>query len=285
MLKVFFPLFFSLSALACTEPGKGFLPANSMKFPVNYKFAGLTREQYDQAIDKVLKVYGPIVKKWDAELIMDRKWEDETVNAGTFRDEDGKHWHINLYGGFARHPLITQDGYALVICHELGHHIGGAPKKIFSQGVIWSSAEGQADYFATLKCLRKVFAKDDNIEIVRNLDIPDTIRTECKKSFSKEAEAALCLRTSMAGLSVARVNADGRQVPPPELDLTDPNTVSTTNSAHPEPQCRLNTYYQGSICPLPSTWSVSQTDEVKATCHQKNGFDRGLRPSCWYKAP
>ncbi len=283
MLAILAPLLISLAAFPCTEPGKGFLPKNNLKIPVNYKFAGLTKEQYDQSIDRVLKIYGPVVKKLDAELIMDRKWEDETVNAGTFRDESGKHWHINLYGGFARHPLITQDGYTLVICHELGHHIGGAPKKVFSQGVIWSSAEGQADYFATLKCLRKVFVKDDNAQIVKEMEIPESVRTECKKSFPKENDNALCLRTSMAGLSVARVNADGRDIPPPDLEMIDPNVVGTTNTAHPEPQCRLNTYFQGAICPIPAYTNVSQTDEVKATCHPKSGYDRGLRPSCWYK--
>jgi hypothetical protein len=43
----------------------------------------------------------------------------------------------------------------------------------------------------------------------RKMDIPENIRKECSLSFSTEGEIAICIRTS-AGLSVARVNADGR---------------------------------------------------------------------------
>ena len=63
-------------------------------------------------------------------LKIEKKWSSATVTAGTYRDIRNKQWIINLYGGLARHPLITEDAYALVICHEIGHHIGGAPKKI-----------------------------------------------------------------------------------------------------------------------------------------------------------
>jgi Zn-dependent protease with chaperone function len=54
-----------------------------------------------------------------------------------------------MFGGLARDPLVTKDGFSAVICHEIGHHIAGAPRKGFS----WASNEGQADYFATTKCL------------------------------------------------------------------------------------------------------------------------------------
>ncbi len=286
MLKLFLCLFFSItSTLACTEVGTGFLPPNNLKHPVQFKHSGLSEDLYHEAIDKVLKVYYPIVKKRGAELVMERKWESETVNAGTLRANEGKKWIVNLYGGFARHPFITQDGYILVICHEIGHHIGGAPKKVYPErGPIWASTEGQSDYFATLKCMRKIFRHENNMEIIRTLDIPENIRSECELSFKRDWEVALCLRTSMAGLAVAKVNADSRRVPLPELEILDSNIVEMTRNDHPEPQCRLNTYFQGSICTLPSTKSVSQIDEVRATCHPKLNFTRGLRPSCWFKA-
>ncbi len=270
-------------SIACTEPGEGFLPPNNLKFPISKK-TGLTVEQYHEAIDKVLKTYTPIARKYGATIVMQRKWESETVNAGTYREDQGKRWIMNLYGGFARHPSITQDGYMLVVCHEIGHHIGGAPKKYYPErGKIWASTEGQSDYFATLKCLRKVFRKDNNIEIVSQLDVPENIRKECAISFSTEDEIALCTRTSMAGLSVAKVNADGRGLPVPDLEVVDNNIVDSTTNNHPVPQCRLNTYYQGSICTIPSTRSVSQVDEVRATCHPKREYTRGLRPECWFK--
>ena len=34
-----------------------------------------------------------------------------------------------MFGGLAGHETITTDAFALVACHELGHHIGGAQRK------------------------------------------------------------------------------------------------------------------------------------------------------------
>lgn len=283
MLRLLACLFLiSIDALACTEPGVGFLPDTNRKIPVDFKNSGLTFEEYNTAIDKVSAVYSPIARSYGARLIMERKWESETINAGTLRSSQGD-WIVNLYGGFARHPFITRDGYMLVICHEIGHHIGGAPKKQYAEsGSHWASTEGQSDYFATLKCLRKVFRKDNNEEIIKDMDIPENIRAECTRSFPIPWEVALCLRTSMAGVSVAKVNADIRRVPLPEIEVVDSTIVSTTSNNHPVPQCRLNTYYQGSICVVPSTKSLSQKNDVKGTCHESLGHTTGLRPGCWY---
>jgi hypothetical protein len=273
-----------LKALACTEPGTGFLPDNHKKIPVSVINTGLTEAEYNAVIDKVANVYSPIVRRYGGVLQVERLWQSDTVNAGTLRRNDGKTWVLNLYGGFARHPDITPDGYMLVICHEIGHHIGGAPKKVYDSGISWSSTEGQADYFATLKCLRRVLRKDDNITLMQDVSVPEGIRTECQRSFPVATDAALCMRTAIAGMSVARVNAAIREIPAPDIDVTDSTIVAGTINDHPVPQCRLNTYYQGSLCPVSYVLSVSQTDEVKGTCHQSLDYKIGLRPSCWYKS-
>ena len=65
---------------------------------------------------------------------------------------------------------ITVDGMALVACHEMGHHMGGAPKIDGWYGSSWATNEGGADYYGTLKCARRFFAGDDNASIVKTLD-------------------------------------------------------------------------------------------------------------------
>lgn len=276
-------LILSLPALSCTEPGVGFLPKNDLQIPVSAKNAGLSEAEYHEVINKVEKVYAPVARLYGARLVMERKWESETVNAGTLRMNGGKKWVVNLYGGFPRHPEITRDGYALVICHEIGHHIGGAPKKLYEHGRIWASTEGQSDYFATLKCLRKVFRNEDNLKAIKDLKVPKFVQDECQKSFPTNWEIALCVRTAMAGLSVAKVNASIRRVDFPELGSVDASVVTSTQNAHPIPQCRLDTYFEGSICSVPSSQPLSQVYEEKGTCHRKRNHTRGLRPLCWYK--
>ena len=269
-------LFFPILAFA------DFLPHNSQKIPASQKGTGLTEEQFNKIIDKVEKVYAPVVYNYGGILWIWRKWNDPTVNAGTYRVEGDFNWYVNLYGGFARHPMITEDGFALVACHEIGHHIGGAPKKEIEPIPFWAGAEGQSDYWTTLKCLRQVFAMDNSQEAIANLNVPKIVITECQKSFKTDWESALCIRTSMAGLSVANVMADTQEISLPSFEDKDQTVATSTNKSHPSPQCRLDTYFQGSICPVSSYVWISQENAVTGTCHPSLGYTRGNRPLCWY---
>jgi len=47
------------------------------------------------------------------------------VNAYASVDKQGQQF-IHMFGGLARHPLMTEDAFLLVACHEFGHHYGGA---------------------------------------------------------------------------------------------------------------------------------------------------------------
>ena len=133
---------------------EGFLPPNDMKIPVgDFRAKGIQEEMFNSVLDRVQAVYGPIVAQHGGELVINRKWDDPTVNANAQRY--GSRWIINMYGGLARHPAVTPEGFATVACHELGHHLGGFPK-IWGLFGSWASNEGEADYFATLKCLRLV---------------------------------------------------------------------------------------------------------------------------------
>src|SRR5688572_21732024 len=89
------------------------LPENNLAIPVHNKNEGLTEIQYNKVIDKVESVYRPIIEEMGIKLTVNRLWESPRVNAGATKK--GKEWIINLYGGYARHPLVTEDGYALVI--------------------------------------------------------------------------------------------------------------------------------------------------------------------------
>ena len=261
------------------------LPKNDLKIPVGANFTGgLTFSQFHRAIDKIEKIYSPVVRSQGGVLVILRKWDDPTVNAGTYREDTSSNWYVNLYGGYARHPLLTPDGFSLVVCHEIGHHIGGAPKKDVNYGnPWWSSTEGQADYFATLKCLRRVFSDENNIQVVASMDVPNSIRSQCKMSFEQDWEAAICMRTSMAGLSVANVAANTLRVPEVNFNTPDPNIAEYTYNQHPTPQCRLDTYLRGSLCQIPSSKPVSQVDASVGTCDLLMGYDIGTRPLCWYK--
>ena len=65
---------------------------------------------------------------------------------------------LTISGGYARQTLMTPDTFRLVLCHELGHILGGAPKKGPNH---LASVEGQADYYSTAKCMRRVIPNSE----------------------------------------------------------------------------------------------------------------------------
>ncbi|MCC7405385.1 MAG: hypothetical protein IT288_13385 [Bdellovibrionales bacterium] len=259
----------------------GFVEENDLYIPVGATAGGITQAEFNAVLDKVQEVYGPIVTSKGGTLQIRRLWSDGTVNASAMRN--GRNYVINMYGGLARHARITADGFALVACHETGHHIGGTPKVAGWMGS-WASNEGQADYYATLKCLRKVFTTQDNLDYVANNDIDPYLANECAQKFPGEEETALCIRTSMAGMSTALLFKDLRNEPAdPLFDQPDPKQVTQTDDNHPGTQCRLDTYFQGSVCTADLATDVHESDPKRGTCTQAGGFAAGLRPRCWYK--
>ncbi len=277
-------LSFALPALACTEDGRGgFLPENDMQIPVGAKNAkGLTEAQFNKVIDDLSAIYAPIISNMGGKLNVDRGWDNATVNASAQRF--GNTWQVNMFGGLARHAAVTVDGFALVMCHEIGHHIGGAPK---TSGFLWlnrwASNEGQSDYFATLKCLRRLFENDNNAAIVRAMTVPARLSQACAQSYRNEDERNICIRAGMAGKSVADLFAAMRNQPVGTFETPDSAQVARTNHAHPAHQCRLDTYFAGAVCDKAVNEDVDQRDEVRGTCHGSLGDTVGLRPRCWFK--
>lgn len=270
--------------MACNQEGtEGFVPENDLKiFTHTKRVGGLSEEQFNKAIDKVESVYMPIVEGMGAKLNIVRKWDDPTVNA--YAQQSGKTWMVSMFGGLARHATITEDGMSLVVCHEIGHHIGGAPKKASAWASSWASNEGQSDYWATLKCLRKAWLNEDTEEIIKGMDVPAALTAACDKQYLWAIERAVCIRGGMAGLSVANLfKALANDTKAPAFDTPDPKVVTRTNDNHPASQCRLDTYFQGAMCDQSYNEDTENASEVKGTCHATLGHSVGLRPTCWFK--
>lgn len=269
--------------LACTEDGvEGILPENDLSIPADPEEKTVARDQFDAIIAKIAGIYAPIVAQHGGQLKILKNWADGTVNARANRS--GALWQLLLYGGMARHPRMTNDAYALVICHELGHHLGGAPKKKPTPTTrSWASNEGQADYYGTLKCMRKVFLHDDNAAILKTMTVYKPIVDYCKRAWKTPADFYICVRSGLAGNALASVFQDiSKERVYPKLETPTRNAVATTNDGHPASQCRLDTYVQGAMCRVDDRTDVSDTNERVGVCHPANGDKFGGRPFCWY---
>lgn len=273
---------FILSALMClaiTEVAnasdcKGIYPKNSRWIGVGFLDEGISQEVFNGVLDKIVAVYNPLTAAQGITLQFNRLWDDGTVNSDTYTD--GTTWVINSYGGLARYKGMTADGYAAVACHELGHHLGGAP--LYQDGSMMSD-EGESDYHVGTKCMRKVFGGDDNIKLMANTTIDPMVLSKCSADFVGNAsEIALCERSAAAGFVVADILRDLEGASPIAFNTPDPAQVSTTFDEHPHAQCRLDTYFASSLCQVSADIPFSNTDETVGACMTGDG----ARPRCWY---
>ena len=274
----------AVPSIACTPDGReGFLPENNLKISVDAKrVGGITEEQFNAVIDIYEELYTPIVKEQGGNLEIVRNWSDGTVNA--YAQQIGSTWKVSMFGGLARHETITPDGFALVVCHEIGHHIGGAPRKVSPWSSPWASNEGQADYFATLKCLRRAWQHENNEAIVRAMNVPAALTKACSAQHLWNRDYYVCVRGGMAGQSVSKLfQALRNQTTEPKFDTPDTTVVTRTNDNHPATQCRMDTYFQGALCEADWREDVSASSEVTGTCHGTLGHTVGTRPLCWFK--
>lgn len=207
-------------------------------------------------------------------------WNDSNINAYATRDEHDNPV-INITGGMAGHPNLSVDGLALVICHELGHFLGGAPKKNRGRTTLksWSSAEGQADYYATSYCIKKLFETFPASESAEKINFQFS---EIAQQAQEICETSLCQRIALASYSLAYVYSLIKHYKQP-LSLTNPtrNYVYQTNLGHPDPQCRLDTMLAGLKCQNSTDINFSSTDPTQNTCPD----ELFQRPRCWFYSP
>lgn len=86
------------------------------------------------------------------ELTYDLELGVDVANAQAFVDGGKK--RVRLYGGLVRHRKIGSAGLAVVLAHETGHHLGGAP---YLRDYRWLSSEERATEWAMSIGLASVF--------------------------------------------------------------------------------------------------------------------------------
>jgi hypothetical protein len=242
--------------LLCSFHAFADLPQNDLWKQDSLALSGnFTEREFTAAIKELQVLYAPIVAKFGATLSIKGDWKDSTVNA--YASQNGKIWNVQMFGGLARREEVTLDGFKMVICHELGHHLGGAP----ASG--WAAYEGQSDYYATHVCGKKIFA---------NYSQQVKVNQYCNNGTDKDRIA--CTVNLNAGQSLANLLAAlAGDEAIPSYDTFDPTVVTETQSEHPRAQCRLDTYFAGEMCQMQWNDKVIPRD-LDSVCDN--------RPLCWY---
>lgn len=232
---------------------------------------------------KFTEIYEPVIEAAGGTLIMGVDTSRDSVGGSANRDVENK-YVVVLDQGIFKTPRATPDSLILTTCHELGHLLGGLPLRpppmewegpLDSSGNMLLSAEGQADYYATATCFRKIVQDENHQEALKGRKIPPQTVLACDKSWgANSADSLICQRAALGAFEFLNMAKDF----PLSFVEPDPNKVDTTIvNGYPGRQCRLDTLLAGALCKETSPLDFQRQD--KSAC--KNGL--GARPSCWYK--
>lgn len=283
---------FGLSAFLASTASASILPPNDLHLRDNPSIlANITEEEFNQIINEAVEIYKPLAAAHGATLKSNNLWTNTTVNASA--QQNGKDWIINMYGGLARRAEVTPDGFAMVVCHELGHHFGGFA---FYGGSDWASSEGQSDYFATQSCARQIWRSQVAENAAYATQVSGTEKDKCDSVWSVQNDRNLCYRTVAAGKSLATLLSALNNGGVPSTDTPDRTQVRTTQTSHPQAQCRLDTYFAGSLCkvefdetvipgryhPQGQTSLAAEEVAAQSSCMAATGWLAGNRPRCWF---
>jgi hypothetical protein len=285
-----------LALVALTLPAVAFAqfaPKNdwSKYDNVNKRDSNITKDQFNQISNDMINTFAPFATLHGGNLTVNADWNDATVNSSA--DQEGNSWVVNTYGGLARRSEITADGFKAVICHELGHHLGGFA---FYGDTDWAAAEGEADRFATAVCLPFIWVSEKDTNATFRKTITANMQKACDAKYSDTDRQNLCYRIATAGQGLANLLAALGGDGVPNVDKPDPSTVTTTNVDHPASQCRLDTYFNGALCDatfdlhvIPGrnnaggqTSKAAQDEAAKYSCLGTGAFQTGERPRCWF---
>lgn len=244
--------------------------------------ASITEDNFKNAFDRVSLIYKDIAASAGYKLSFRYLSAKEgTVGARINEDLSGE-----IIGfGSEDYGQLDQDSLTLILCHELGHLIGGMPT-MDPYGK--STTEGQADYFASLKCLPKIIrseylGREDSLKSIARFE------HECSKTHSDVFSINVCTNVIQASFTASVFNnlVQGNQEPI-ELNSRIINFANIENYfnlglRHPNSQCRLQTYVAGALCTDDPSLDVDIHSVLGSAC--KDGNPLSQRPACWYYWP
>ena len=244
---------------------------------------GVDEATFNFVIHGITDYFRPVLHAQGDNLHVETFWKSSVVNA--FARRLNTDVTLAFHGGLARLPGMDMATLGLITCHEVGHLLGGTP---FKDPKNFISAEAQADYFATSKCMRQIVKAIAEFAVLIPTTAPSTsIQEKCLASFSSDLDQHICWLSASASKNMLEVldKATSHTPHPIDFESPDPAVVTKTNSSYPSAQCRLDTLIAGDLCQVDEHQLPDRADENLGVCSLKNGDVIGPRPRCWFRSP
>lgn len=209
----------------------------------------------------------------------------EDISAAASASHDFDKLSVIINTGLLNSIRLTPDSFRMIICHELGHLFGGAPRKnvppewdgpVGSDGMSLMSSEGQADYYASSACFKRMLTLEKQSPKIDLKRAGPVLKNKCQVIAKKNGtDLEACLRSALGGLDFLNLVRDF----PISCEHEDKSIApQIVRNSYPERQCRLDTIINGTLCSEVLPLSLHPFDDSKNTCVSSYA----LRPKCWF---
>jgi hypothetical protein len=235
-----------------------------------------------QIVADTVRLYEPVARA--QRLAFDFQIPLDQMDLVASAHNDGVTAIVRIDGGVLASPRLTPDSLRITVCHELGHIFGGATRRNVplewdgaraADGKSLLSAEGQADYYATLVCFRKMVEGQDHRAALEGRVVPAVAKAKCERSWGADSEEALvCERAFVGSLDFLNFVKDF----PIALEASAPEIAEEPIiDMYPSRQCRLDTLVAGALCRSRFPLQLDRDRPGSSDCPQLEA----RRPSCW----
>ena len=216
----------------------------------------------------LIRIYSKQIQELSGNLKITLKdAHNENPNSYASKRENGV-WEVTIISSLLQLEQIGPASLGMILCHEIGHFLGGHPYVIGRQLTAAvrarapkkMSAEGQADYFASQFCFKELVHTLPGLLYETHFYPIDTVTENncqddtCIKSIHTSYETTLVYQELMRHFDVHESFFGNLDSPPTDRTL---NYVGE----YPTLECRFETFVSGLTC-----------DETKCPS----------RPSCWF---
>ncbi|WP_437678432.1 trypsin-like serine peptidase [Sorangium sp. So ce131] len=269
--------------------------------------ADVTTEQAFDLAHRAVDVYQGHAKEHGARLLVNYGSKFGTqIDIQADRD-----WELDLGVTFRKQGVTPPDIAAFMACHEIGHALGGFPFKrtpvqqaqveglATGQFGTVSSAEGQADYFASKECLPRLWAAEREVNASFRAAVTDYAKERCDAAWEDADAQNLCYRIAAVaeafGVWKRGTDVEEASNPIPRLDTPSTVEAQVTDYENMPAQCRVDTIFQGALCGHkfrgtdipglipPYEQVLTFSPDVEAAAAPDSCTEGpGARPRCWF---
>lgn len=207
--------------------------------PGSANVSALTESDYTTVVSKFLmRYFNKVYTATGKPLVIPFEWNSPYFAA--FAESKEGYMKISLWGGVARAPGASKSVLAAILCHELGHILGGEPRQTIP-GAEWSSIEGQSDFYAAAVCLPDFLRAHPEFAPV--------VSPEAEQVCQRNKDCGVVLQTGLDTVRFLQAYSY-REFTPVSIFHSEKPAEKLILNTYPSDQCRMDTFIEGARCQL-----------------------------------